>query len=83
MTFPLGRVIDCQSRLQRDFIEFARRWADVGEGWKDDRRRQFEQEHLSHLGPSLNRLSTSIQELSETIRKADRALEDRDHSKDD
>ena len=58
MAFNLGRVIDCEGRLQRDFIEFARLWSDVKEDWLDDRCRRFEQEHLSTLGPSLSRFVT-------------------------
>ena len=51
MAFQIGRVADCEGRIQRDFTEFARLWSKVREDWLDDRCRKFEQEHLSSLGP--------------------------------
>lgn len=80
MSFQLGRVTDCQNRLKSDFIEFARLWAEVGEDWQDERRERFEKEHLSTLGPSLNRFSAALEDFSDAIRKADRALQDDRHS---
>ncbi len=79
MPFRLGPAIDCQVRLKRDYIEFARAWARVKEDWRDDRSRQFEQEHLTTLGPCLNRFSAALQEFSEAVRKAELALQD-DHA---
>ncbi len=76
MAFNLGRVTDSQNRLQRDFIEFARLWADVKDDWLDERRNRFERDHLSTLGPSLNRLSTTLQDFAEAVRKAERQLAD-------
>ena len=76
MAFNLGRVIDCEGRLQRDFIEFARLWSDVKEDWLDDRCRRFEQEHLSTLGPSLSRFAAALHEFTEVVRKAEVALKD-------
>ncbi|TWU50998.1 hypothetical protein Poly51_42910 [Rubripirellula tenax] len=82
MSFNLNRVTDCESRLKRDFIEFARLWADVREDWLDERRAQFESEHLDSLGPSLNRFAAALRDFSDTARKADRLLRD-DTSGDD
>ena len=76
MAFNLGRVIDCEGRLQRDFIEFARLWSDVKEDWLDDRCRRFEQEHLSTIGPSLSRFAAALHEFTEVVRKAEVALKD-------
>ncbi len=76
MSFNLGRVIDCEGRLQRDFIEFARLWSDVKEDWLDDRCRRFEQEHLSTIGPSLSRFAAALHEFTEVVRKAEVALKD-------
>ena len=76
MAFNLGRVIDCEGRLQRDFIEFARLWSDVKEDWLDDRCRRFEKEHLSTIGPSLSRFAAALHEFTEVVRKAEVALKD-------
>ncbi|MCG8649080.1 MAG: hypothetical protein MI861_04570 [Pirellulales bacterium] len=76
MAFNLGRVIDGEDRLRRDFIEFSRLWLAVREDWLDQRREQFEREHLSTLGPSLNRFTTALHELCDAIRKADQQLKD-------
>lgn len=76
MSFPLGRITDCEGRLQRDFSEFARLWTRVREDWLDDRCRQFEKDHLSTLGPSLNRFAAALHEFSDAVRKADVDLRD-------
>lgn len=76
MAFNLGRAIDCEGRLQHDFIEFARLWADVKEDWLDQRRQKFEQQHLSTLGPSLNRFTAALHEFCDSVRKAEIALQD-------
>ncbi len=76
MSFPLGRMTDCEGRLQRDFSEFARLWAQVREDWLDDRCRQFEKDHLSTLGPSLSRFAAGLHEFSDAVRKADVDLSD-------
>ncbi|QDT07846.1 hypothetical protein K227x_62750 [Rubripirellula lacrimiformis] len=83
MAFNLGRVTDCESRLQRDFVEFARQWADVREHWQDQRRVQFEKDHLTTLGPSLNRFAAALRDFSDTVRKADRALQEDSQSLND
>lgn len=76
MSFRIGPVIDCQARLKRDYVEFARVWATVKEDWLDDRSRQFEQEHLTTLGPSLNRFAAALQEFSQAVRNAELSLQD-------
>ena len=76
MSFNLGRVTDCEGRIQRDFVEFARLWSAVREDWLDDRCRRFERDHLSSLGPSLNRFSGQLHEFCDAVRKADLDLRD-------
>lgn len=76
MSFPMGRITDCEGRLQRDFSEFARLWSSVREDWLDDRCRQFEKDHLSTIGPSLNRFAAAMHEFTDAVRKADIDLED-------
>ena len=76
MSIHLGRVSDCEGRIQRDFTEFARLWASVREDWLDDRCRKFEQEHLSSLGPSLSRFTGTLHEFCDVVRKADIELKD-------
>ena len=76
MTFRLAPLYDCQDRLKRDYIEFARAWSNAKQVWLDDRCRQFEQEHLNTLGPSLNRLRAALSEFSDAVRKAETALKD-------
>jgi len=76
MAFQFATLMDAENRFKRDFIEFAKLWADVKDDWRDDRCRQFEQKHLSTLGPSLNRFTAGLNEFSSKIRKAERALAD-------
>lgn len=83
MAFNLGRIADCEGRLQRDFGEFARLWAAVRENWRDDRCRRFEQEHLSSLGPSMNRFAAALNEFTDAVRKADIALRDEQNHADE
>ena len=76
MSFPLGRITDCEGRLQRDFSDFARLWARVRGDWGDDRCRQCGKDHLSTLGPSLSRFAAALHEFSDAVRKADVDLRD-------
>jgi hypothetical protein len=76
MSHSIGRIADGEARLQRDFSEFSRLWARVREDWLDDRCRQFERDHLSTIGPSLNRFVASLSEFTDAVRKADAALRD-------
>ncbi len=76
MAFNLGPLADAENRFQRDFVDFSRLWASVKDDWRDDRCRRFEQEHLSTLGPSLNRFMASLHEFTDLVRKADRTLQD-------
>ncbi len=80
MAFPMGRLIDGEGRIQRDFVEFARLWSDVKDDWQDDRCRQFEKDHLSTIGPSLSRFTAAMQEFCDHVRKAESALRDDRHA---
>jgi hypothetical protein len=76
MTTPLGPLVDGQSRLRSGYQALAQTWADVKEDWRDQRKTQFEREHLAPLGPSLTRLSTAVDDLVQQIILADRELAD-------
>ncbi len=72
----LGPLVDAQSRFQREFQDFAKLWQTAKQEWRDDRARQFEQERLAALGPSLSRFATSLAELSDQLRKSQVAVAD-------
>jgi hypothetical protein len=76
MAFNLGRLTDSENRLRRDFSEFSRLWASVREDWLDERCEQYQREHLTTIGPSLNRLTATLHEFYDNVRKADHALKD-------
>ncbi|TWT53996.1 hypothetical protein Pla22_16300 [Rubripirellula amarantea] len=76
MTFNVGRIRDCENRIQRDFVEFAQLWSAVKEDWVDSRRERFEREHLTSIGPSLSRFSASLHDFLDTIHDANRDLDD-------
>ena len=76
MTFNLGSLRDSENRIRRDFVEFSKLWLAVREDWLDQRCERFEKEHLSTLGPSMNRFSAALHQFCEAANKADRALKD-------
>ncbi|MDC0278754.1 hypothetical protein OAL43_00965 [bacterium] len=78
MSFSKAVLQNGESRLQREFSDFAVLWREVRDHWKDERRNQFENRHLKTLGPSLERFSTSLRDLSESIAQATNDLRD-DH----
>ncbi len=67
-------VIDGQNRLRQDFKTFAQLWTRTKEVWLDERRQQFEQQHLDTLGPSMARLSAALDQWRDFVTKADREL---------
>jgi hypothetical protein len=83
MAFNLGPLHDAQSRFQRDFADFSNLWSAVRENWRDQRCEKFQREHLSTLGPSLNRFCTALHEFCDEARKADRILADEDRLADE
>ena len=76
MSFHLGRVTDGENRIRKDFIEFSRLWLQVKEDWLDERCQRYEHEHLSSIGPSLNRFTGALHEFCDSVRKAEQALKD-------
>ena len=82
MSVQLGPIYDGQARFEKDWVAFSRLWLAVRDDWRDERCRQFQREHLSSLGPSLNRLSAALNEFCDEVRKADRALADEDQPSD-
>lgn len=81
MTFKLGQIHEAEHRLRRDFVDFSRLWTAVREDWLDERREQFERQHLSSVGPALNRFSAALNTFCETVIKADGELEDRQRTR--
>ena len=78
MSFNLGPLHDAENRFQSDFTEFSKLWASTRENWLDQQCERFQKEHLSTLGPSLNRFCTALREFCDEARKADRLLADPD-----
>lgn len=80
--FNLAPLTDAQNRFRREFTDFARLWQETKEDWRDDRARQFEQEFLAPLGPSLSRFASTLSEFTEFLRKSQVAINDTDqHSR--
>lgn len=73
-------LTDAQNRFRREFTDFARLWQETKEDWRDDRCRQFEQEFLAPLGPSLTRFSSALGEFTELVRKSQNEIADTDSS---
>lgn len=69
---------DGGGRLQKSFSDFSKVWCNAGDAWRDDRHRQFEQQHLSTIGPSLQRFSSTLSQLSESVSRAQKELRDED-----
>lgn len=81
--FNVAPLVDAQGRFRREFTELARLWQDTKQDWRDDKSRQFEQEHLAPLGPSLTRFDSQLSEFVESLRKAQSAVDDTGrHSRD-
>ena len=76
----IAPLTDAQNRFRREFTEFARLWQETKEDWRDDRARQFEQENLSALGPSLSRFTSTLAEFTDSLRKSQIAIADTDQA---
>jgi len=76
--FAIGMIQESESRLRREFQDFAVQWRQTRQQWQDEPARRFEQESLSELMPTLQRVSAATTELAEAIRRADRVVEDPD-----
>ena len=74
--FNLAPLVDAQGRFRREFTELARLWQETKQEWRDEKARQFEQDHLAPLTPSLTRFDSQLSEFIETLRKAQSAVSD-------
>ncbi|MEM9827226.1 MAG: hypothetical protein AAF958_11585 [Planctomycetota bacterium] len=73
---PLGRLLDCQSRVRREFQDFVRDWAEVKKHWKDAKCDEFEKTHLAELPRALTRVDAALQDLNDTIQRVEKQLAD-------
>ena len=64
-------------QLSHAFGELRDRWNETKDVWRDDVRRQFEQNHLQPIPPRLQLLVAAVQRLTDTLEKAEQELEDR------
>jgi hypothetical protein len=69
-------VIECENRLRRDWQNFADVWVRTAELWRDQRRRQFEQEFLAELPAVLSRCQATVSEFEEVLRRTRQSLAD-------
>ncbi|TWU18185.1 hypothetical protein [Allorhodopirellula heiligendammensis] len=76
---PLGPLLDSQTRIRHDFLDFAEQWQRTRAGWRDEPARNFEQESLSNLSPTLTRVAAAMQDFADAARRADHLLADPDH----
>lgn len=74
--FAIGTIQESESRLRREFQDFAVQWRATRQQWRDEPARRFEQESLSGLMPTLQRVSAATTELGEAIRRADQMTAD-------
>ncbi|TWT67352.1 hypothetical protein [Allorhodopirellula solitaria] len=74
--FPLGPLLESQTRVHQDFLEFAQQWQQTRASWRDEPARKFEQESLNHLAPTLTRVAAAMQDYADAVRSADRLLAD-------
>ncbi len=74
--YNFAPITSAQAQFRREFSDFARVWQDTKPLWRDDRARQFEQQYLASLGPSLSRLSAALTEFEDLLRKAQTAVSD-------
>ncbi|MEM9366416.1 MAG: hypothetical protein AAGD07_10505 [Planctomycetota bacterium] len=79
---PLGPVYEAQSHLRHEFQDFAKVWQTTRASWRDEPARQFEQQSLAPLGPTLNRVSAAIDAFVDAVRASEKALQDPDRSSD-
>lgn len=76
--FGTGSLQETQNQLRHEFNEFVHQWQQTKSVWKDEPARQFEEQCLADLAPTLNRVSGAIQSLVEAVHQADRLLDDPD-----
>lgn len=77
-SLPLGQLLDSQTRIRHDFLDFAEQWQRTRDEWRDEPARKFEQESLSGLAPALTRAAAAMQDYADAVRHYDRVLADPD-----
>ena len=77
-SFPMGPLYESQARVRQEFLDFVEQWQRTKDDWRDEPARQFEEQSLGGLAPTLTRASAAMQTLSDEIRAADAALADPD-----
>lgn len=75
---PLGQLLDAQTRVRHDFLDFAEQWQRTKAEWRDEPARKFEQESLGSLAPTLTRAAAAMQDFADAVRHYDRMLADPD-----
>lgn len=76
--FPMGPLNESQTRVRQEFLDFVEQWQRTKEDWRDEPARQFEEQALGGLAPTLTRVSAAMQTFSDEVRAADQALSDPD-----
>lgn len=77
-SFPMGSIYESQTRVRQEFLDFVEQWQRTKEDWRDEPARQFEEQYLGTMAPTLTRVSGAMQTFAEEIRKADQSLSDPD-----
>jgi len=77
-SFAMGSLYESQTRVRQEFLDFAEQWRRTKENWQDEPARQFEEQAIHTLAPTLTRVSGAMQNFAEEIRRADQALADPD-----
>ena len=71
-----SRLAEQNGQLRRVFSDFSKLWQATGEFWKDKRRTRYEKQHLTTIGPSLQRLSSMLGQLTDSVSDAEKDLLD-------
>lgn len=79
-SLPLGQLLDGQTRIRHDFLDFAEQWQSTRAAWRDEPARKFEQESLGSLAPNLTRVAAALQDFADAVRHYDRVLADPEQS---
>lgn len=74
--YPLGPLYENQNRIHQEFLDFAEQWQRTREGWRDEPARKFEQDALSHIAPTLTRVTSAMQSFADLCRESDAILAD-------
>lgn len=75
----LSVLHDAENRLRRCWQTFVVAWQDTKPTWRDNRRQQFENEHLRELPNLLNRTQSELSNYRETVQSIIRQLRDEEN----